>query len=225
MEIVYKSRNAIIINKPDGMPSQPDKTLSPDAMSELSRTLSEMGEPSELYLVHRLDRSVGGLMAFARNKKSAAALSALVSGEGIGKEYLAVVDGAFCERGELVDYLVKDTRQNIARAVPKEQKGSREARLICEPLSSVSGEKGEKTLLKITLLTGRFHQIRAQLSSRGFSITGDKKYGSRDFGTRNIALFSYRISCALDIEKIEASSLPDTEKYPWCLFDKDKYRI
>ncbi|MBO5908125.1 MAG: RNA pseudouridine synthase [Clostridia bacterium] len=225
MEIVYKSRNAVVINKPEGMPSQHDKTLSDDAISALSRTLSDMGERAEVYPVHRLDRVVGGLMVLARNKKSAAALSALVGSEGVGKEYLAVCDGAVNEPCEMRDHLSKVANQNVSRVSRFATRDTKEAVMYCEPLALVNTEKGEKTLLKITLKTGRFHQIRAQLSSRGLSITGDKKYGSRDFGTRNIALYSCRISFTLDSEKIEASSLPDIEKYPWCLFSKDKYKI
>ena len=92
-KIVFKNKNAVIIYKPPGIPSQSDLSGDPDALTLTSSLLATAGEPHELYLVHRLDRVVGGIMVLARNKKSAAALSALVSGEGIGKEYLAVVEG------------------------------------------------------------------------------------------------------------------------------------
>ncbi len=225
MEIVYKSKNAVVINKPEGMPSQPDKTLSADVMSELSRELADIGEPSELYPVHRLDRVVGGLILFARNKKSAAELSALASGEGFGKEYFAVIDGIISEKCDMRDYLIKDSKQNVARVVDAGHKGAKEARLICEPIAEAKTEKGEKTLLKITLLTGRFHQIRVQLSSRHLPITGDKKYGSRDFMSRTPALYSRRISLSLGSEKIDVTSIPSPNKYPWNLFPIEKYNL
>ena len=225
MKIVYKSKSFVVLDKPFGMPSQPDKTLSADAMSELSRELVSFGECGELYPVHRLDRVVGGLIIFARNKKSAALLSELLSGEGIGKKYFAVCDGAVCEKSHMTDYLYKDARQNIAVVCDKSKSGAKKAELICEPIATEKTEKGEKTLLKITLLTGRFHQIRAQLSSRGFSITGDKKYGSRDFGARDIALYSGHLSLWAGKEKIHISSHPPLENYPWNLFSEDKYNI
>ena len=225
IEILYKNENLIAVYKPAGIPSQSDTTGDEDAMGLVSRALAELGEDSRLWLVHRLDRVVGGLIIFARNKKSAALLSELVSGEGIGKKYFAVCDGAVCEKSHMTDYLYKDARQNIAVVCDKLKSGAKKAELICEPIATEKTEKGEKTLLKITLLTGRFHQIRAQLSSRGFSITGDKKYGSRDFGARDIALYSGHLSLWAGKEKIHISSHPPLENYPWNLFSEDKYNI
>ena len=91
------------------MPSQPDPSGDKDAFSLCKEELSDSSESQELYIIHRLDRVVSGLLVFARNKKYAAELSSLVSGDGIGKEYLAVIDG-YIEGGRLVDYLYKDSR-------------------------------------------------------------------------------------------------------------------
>ena len=84
MEFLCKNKDFIIVNKPAGIPSQPDTSGDKDAMTLASEMLKEQGERGELYLVHRLDRVVGGLLVFARNKKSAAELSSIVSGDGIG---------------------------------------------------------------------------------------------------------------------------------------------
>ena len=74
-KIVYKDENVVVIIKPIGMPSQSDPTGDIDAMSATSQLLLSLGERDALWLVHRLDRNVSGLLAFARNKKSAAELS------------------------------------------------------------------------------------------------------------------------------------------------------
>ena len=222
MKILYKSRNAVVIYKPPGISSQPDDLCDGDAMTELSEQLGTLGEPDILYPVHRLDKVVGGLLIFARNKQSAAKLSALISGEGIGKEYFAVADGEAIG-GEYTDMLFKDSRQNKAIISKDSQGGAKEARLHATAIDTVMTDKGAKTLLRIKLDTGRFHQIRAQLSSRKTPITGDSKYGSRDYRCRIPALHSSRLTLTLGAEKIDVFCPPDTDAYPWNLFSADKY--
>ena len=222
MEILFKNKDFLIVNKPAGMPSQSDTSGDKDAMSLASEMLSDEGERPELYLIHRLDRVVGGLLVFARNKKSAAELSRLVSGEGIGKEYIAVIDG-YLEGGRLNDYLYKDARASKAFVVDRKRAGVKEAELSFEPVMSTDTEKGVKTLVKVRLKTGRFHQIRAQFSSRKAPICGDGKYGSKDNRAHFPALFAYKLSFELFGENTEIGAVPDTESYPWCLFDKNIY--
>ncbi len=223
MDILYKSKNAIVIYKEAGIPSQSDPSGDKDVMTLLKEELFSTGDCSELFLIHRLDRVVGGLMIFARNKRAAGALSALVSGEGIGKEYFAVLDGII-ESGTLTDYLYKDARAGKSFVVDRQRAGVKLAELSFEALESVKTEKGEKTLVKVKLKTGRFHQIRAQFSSRGLPLSGDGKYGSKDNRAHTPALFAYRLSLSLFGEKIEVSKLPDTDKYPWSLFDWSKIK-
>ena len=223
-EFVYKSKNAVVVYKPAGVPSQPDPSGDPDAMTLASEALASFSEPSELYLVHRLDRVVSGLIIFARNKRSAAALSTLASGEGMGKTYLAVTEGELSD-GELRDYLYKDTRLGKAFVVDKKRAGVKEAVLTVKTLDTVTVEGGVHSLLKIKLHTGRFHQIRAQLSSRGASIVGDGKYGSRDKGARMPALAAVSLSATFGGERVEVKRLPELTAYPWCLFSEEKYEI
>ena len=68
IDVLYKSRGLIVILKPAGMPTQSDTTCDDDAMTMTARMLSEQGEPSDLWLVHRLDRVVGGILVFARSR-------------------------------------------------------------------------------------------------------------------------------------------------------------
>ena len=222
-KIVFKNKNAVIIYKPPGIPSQSDLSGDPDALTLTSSLLATAGEPHELYLVHRLDRVVGGIMVLARNKKSAAALSALVSGEGIGKEYLAVVEGDPTS-GELRDFLVKDARASVAKVVSEGTKGAKEAILEYETVATATTDRGKRSLLRVMLHTGRFHQIRAQLSSRSMPIVGDGKYGSRDRLTRMPALHAHRLAFDLLGEHVEALTPPDTSAYPWNLFPDEAYR-
>ena len=221
-EIIYKSKNAVVICKSPGISSQPDRAGGRDAMTSLSAVLAESGENSTLYPVHRLDNVVGGLIIYARTGKAAAELSALVSTDGVGKEYYAVVDGT-PEAGIYTDYLRKDSRQSKAVIASKSDRDAREAVLTLTPIHTVSVGTAEKTLVKILLHTGRFYQIRAQLSSRGAPITGDSKYGSKDFRTRTPALFSSSVSADFCGESISLTHLPPVDKYPWNLFSADKY--
>lgn len=218
--IVYKNKNTVIINKPVGMPSQSDPSGDPDAMSKTSELLASLGEPSDLWLVHRLDRTVGGLIAFARNKKSAAALSETVKNGDIEKKYFAVCHGS-ADEGEYRDFLFKDNATSKAYVVKTERRGAKEALLNAHKIDEQSG----MSLMSVELITGRYHQIRAQFSARGNSLVGDKKYGSRDTERRTPSLFSYYLSFMLFGKRITAKARPDIDKYPWSLFSEDKYSI
>ena len=211
--IIYRSKNAVAVIKPVGMPSQSDSSGDEDLMSATSAMLAESGEPSRLWLIHRLDRNVGGVVIFARAKESAAALSAMVSGEGIGKRYLAIADGD-CREGEYRCYLYKDSATSKAYVVKTARRGAKEAVLEVKKLAFRDG----KSLVSVRLHTGRFHQIRAQLSYEGTPLTGDKKYGSRDGKARVPALFACELALTLFNENIMLSARPDTDVYPWCLF-------
>ena len=221
-DILYKSKNAIVIYKPYGMPSQPDPSGTPDAYTLLKEALRAMGERDELYLIHRLDRVVSGLLIFARNKAAAAELSRLVTGEGIGKEYFAVIEGD-ATSGTLENYLVKNAAMGKALVVGSTDNGAKLARLHYKALASVNTRQGTRTLVAVKLDTGRFHQIRAQLSANLSPIVGDKKYGSRDYLAKAPALISHKLTLSLFDESISVSCLPDTSIYPWSIFSEGDY--
>ena len=218
MEIVFKNRDFIVINKPPLVPSQSDPSGEADAMKLTAECLSELGEKNTLWLVHRLDRVVGGLLVFARRKEAAAELSALIQNGDFSKEYLAVAEGE-APGGEMQDFLYKDSVTNKAYAVKTERRGAKVARLSYMPIGVNNG----KTLVNIKLETGRFHQIRAQFASRKMPLVGDKKYGSRDFVSRQPALFAHKISFKLFGEDYSFSAKPDLSLYPWNLFKEECY--
>ena len=217
LEIIEINKDFVVVKKPVGMPSQSDPSGATDAMSETSRLLSELCEDSTLFLIHRLDRVVGGLIVFARNKRTAAILSELFASHEAEKCYLAVTEGD-APGGELSDLLYKDAAKGKAFVVDRKRQGVKEARLTYEKRAVNETPSGTRTLVEVRLMTGRFHQIRAQLSSRGLPLVGDGKYGSRDKGAHTPALFAYRLAFSVNNKKYEFSRLPDLTEYPWSLF-------
>ena len=177
MEILYSDKNYAVCVKPVGL----------DAEAELPNALKEL-LGGEIFPIHRLDKNVGGVMVYARNKQAAARLSKAVQDGVMVKEYVAMVHGAPPEKGDWTDYLFKDSRKNKVFVVKKERKGVKLARLEYQCLRS-----GEKSVVHVRLHTGRSHQIRVQFASRGFPLVGDHKYGSRDEAAAPM-LFSCRIS-------------------------------
>ena len=213
MKIVFKNKDFIVVNKPSLVPSQSDLSGDADAMTLASEMLKAEGEPDRLWLIHRLDRVVGGLLVFARNQRTAAELSRIVAEGELFKGYLAVVEGE-AHGGELFDYVYKDSATSKAYAVKTERRGAKSATLCYTPVSFEDG----KTLVDIELKTGRFHQIRVQFSSRKMPLVGDKKYGSRDAKSKTPALFAYKLAFSLFGESYSFSALPDINKYPFNLF-------
>ncbi len=220
MNILFKNKDFIACVKPQGIPSQPDPSGCVDMTALLSEELIKNGEKSDIFVVHRLDRSTGGLIIYARNKEAAAAFSRLVAEkDGFQKEYLAVISGMpENESGNMTDYLFKDCAQKKAFVVKSERKGAKLASLDFKTLQTISEDDKIFSLLRITLNTGRFHQIRAQLSSRGMPIYGDGKYGSREKAP-NFALWASKIAFIYKGKSYEFESAPDLSQKPWSLFE------
>lgn len=127
-----------------------------------------------VFPVHRLDRRRARRVVFAKTREAAAFLSAHLTA---GKEYLALAEGAPCkEPEELYDLLFHDRARNKTYVVRRTRAGVREARLICTPLRLLPDGRAA---LHLQLLTGRTHQIRVQLGSRGCPVCGDRKYGAQ----------------------------------------------
>ncbi len=224
IEIIDKTKDYVIIFKPQGIPSQSDPSGDADAMTICGGMLREMGESGELYLVHRLDRVVGGLLVFARNKRAAAELSQIVAEHRLTKEYFAVVSGVAGE-GVMRDYVYKDAALGKAFVTDRKRSGVKEAELEYSTLATKKIDGRDISLVKVRLITGRFHQIRVQFASRKMPLIGDKKYGSRDFTTKTPSLFATRIAFTLCGREISATRLPDMIAYPWSLFEEESYVI
>ena len=221
--IVYKNADFVIINKPCGIPSQADKSGDADAITLTKDALCIEENVRELHIINRLDRVVGGLILLAKNSKAAAELSALLS-DGITKEYYAVALGE-CGSGEMRDFLYKDATLGRAYVMKDARRGAKEAILDYLTIESVDYNGRKLSLVKVTLKTGRFHQIRAQFSSRNMPLVGDKKYGSKISGTQHPALFAARLAFTYKGESYDIKTNPDTESFPWSLFDKKNFEV
>ena len=205
--ILYEDRDIIVCEKPVGVPSQSDKSLTTDLASGLKNYLYEKeGKPNPyLAVIHRLDRAVGGVMVYAKTKEAAADLSRQISEGTMKKRYLTVVTmdlkNASEKGGLLQDYLVKDARSNTSKLVTKGTKDAKEAALRYQVLASgvvrVGEEEQPVSLLEIALLTGRHHQIRLQMSKYFGGVWGDTKYNpafQNKRGWFNVALFAYSLT-------------------------------
>ncbi len=160
-------------------------------------------------------------MVFARSRMADSLLSGQVQRREFEKEYLAVVEGRLPERaGLLEDWLLRDRRTRKTIAVSQPGPETRPAALKFETLAEENG----RTLVRIRLLTGRTHQIRAQFSSRGYPLCGDRKYGTKTDG--DIALWSYRIAFSHPQtgERMEFSALPP-DGAPWEDFSEQLHRL
>ena len=195
LKILFEDNHIIVAEKIPNVPSQADKTNDIDMLTLIKGYIKEKyNKPGNVYLglVHRLDRPVGGVMVFAKTSKAAARLSEQVRQKSMQKEYLVVVDGRFKDKQQILeDYLLKDERNNVSKVVKEETKNAKYAKLEYQELKY--REDNDISLLRIKLHTGRHHQIRVQLSSRGHSIYGDQKYGTRG-KQKQIALWAYKLS-------------------------------
>lgn len=212
VQVLYEDTAIVVAVKPCGMPSQPDPSGDPDLLSHLQNRFGEV------YLVHRLDRRVGGVMVFAKTKAAAGLLGTAVSNHtSFCKEYFAVAP-AFLEAGEFVDYLYHDKRLGKAFPVKGERKGAKRASLSFAPIKTIKDGDGQLTLYQVELHTGRFHQIRVQFATRGLPLYGDGKYGSRIKG--NIGLWAHAITFPHPkTGKALTFSSPPPATLPWSYFD------
>ena len=192
-QIVYEDEAVLVIRKPAGLATESAGIGRKDVVSELKNYVAKKnpGKMPYLGIVPRLDQPVEGLLVFAKTKKAAENLTAQLGKGTLKKEYLAVVCGKVPENtGRLVDYLAKEKGMAVVKnaADAKTEKDvDAQAGKAADPqakkavLTYTKKAETEKfTLLAVQIETGRFHQIRAQLSHAGFPILGDEKYGSEE---------------------------------------------
>jgi 23S rRNA pseudouridine1911/1915/1917 synthase len=195
LNILFEDNHLLVVVKPAGLLAQGDGTGH--------RTLVEMAKdhirnkyqkPGNIYLglVHRLDRPVSGVMVLARTSKAAGRLSEQFRDSKVRKQYLAVVHGCpDAGQGELVHFMgQRGDRERKTPIADSPFPGSREARLKWRVIEA----DFVRSVLVVEPITGRRHQIRAQLSEMGYPIVGDRKYGSEEaLKKREIALHAWRL--------------------------------
>ena len=204
LKVLYEDNHIIVVVKPANIPSQGDKTGDIDMLTIIKKYLiKKYNKKGDAYLglIHRLDRPVGGVMVFAKTSKAASRLSEQVRNKEFSKRYLVIVDGKLKEnKGVFEDYLVKNERTNLSRVADEKTKNAKKASLDYEVIKY--NEETNLSLVKVNLHTGRHHQIRVQFASRGHSIYGDQKYGTRGRG-KQICLYAYSLTIKHPITKEE----------------------
>ncbi len=213
INIIYEDNHLLVVEKPINVPVQADKSGDEDLLTMLKKYLKEKyNKPGDVYLglVHRLDRPVGGVMVFAKTSKAASRLSKQVQKHEFKKIYMAVIEGKVSDSGTFKDKLKKDEKTNITRV----SEDGKEAELSYNLIGFVNN----LSLVRISLKTGRSHQIRVQFSSRKIPLYGDQKYNPKAVKDQ-IALFASKLEFKHPITKeIMSFELPLPERYPFTLF-------
>lgn len=201
-DILYEDNHLIVVNKRCGDLVQPDKETD-DALENEIKAMIKVRDhkPGDVFLgvVHRIDRPVSGAVLFAKTSKALTRLNEMIRNGEIHKYYWAITEATpNPEDGELVHYIVRDGRTNRSRAYDKPKSDGKKATLRYHLL----GCSARYSLLEVELLTGRHHQIRAQLSKIGCSIKGDLKYGAkRSNPDGGISLHSRRVEFMHPVRK------------------------
>lgn len=209
MKILYQDNRILVCIKPAGVLS----TDEPGGLPELVRR--ELGDPQAcVRTVHRLDRVVGGVMVLARSREAARRLSAQMQQHSWSKDYLAVVHGR-PGSGTFHDLLLRSKEERKTYVVSQPEKGAQEAILDYAAIASTDS----LSLVRIRLKTGRTHQIRAQFSSHGYPLFGDKKYGALEDSGHTIALWSHSLAFIhpQTEQPVQFSALPPRTA-PWTDF-------
>lgn len=181
--IVYEDENLLVLNKPSGWLSQSDASGLPSVNERCLQYLMATGALTEAQLqtfkpgiANRLDRNTSGLILFGKTLPALQALATLLRDRTMEKYYLAIVYGDIDHAQRIDGYLAKDERTNRVEIRPQPFPDAVEIHTAYEPLK----RSAEYTVLKVHLITGKTHQIRAHLRAIGHPIIGDPKYGRKD---------------------------------------------
>lgn len=192
--ILFEDNHLLIVNKLPSEIVQADKTGDICLLDDVKQYIKETyNKPGNVYagLVHRIDRPVSGAVIFAKTSKALSRMTIKVKEREFKKTYLAIVKNRPPKEAELLsDYMVKNEAQNKSYIVKPNTKGAKLAQLQYR----LVGHSDNYYLLEVELITGRHHQIRAQLANMGCPIKGDLKYGfPRSNPDASISLHAYKI--------------------------------
>lgn len=200
LEVLYEDNHLLAVNKPAGLATMGASAGAPSLWEAAKAHLKQRYQkPGNVYLgvVMRLDAVASGVVLFARTSKAAARLSEQFRTRAVTKEYWAFVEGTPAAKRECVDWLVKNEQRQRIELARAGQSGAQEARLNYQ----LREQLPRGAWLEIELLTGRKHQIRVQLASRGHPILGDRKYGARSQFAAGIALHARRLVVSHPVQK------------------------
>lgn len=201
-DILYEDNHLMVVNKHCGDLVQPDRDTDDALETEIKAMIKVRDhKPGEVFLgvVHRIDRPVSGAVLFAKTSKALARLNEMIRDGAIRKTYWALTEAVpDPAEGRLTHYIVRDGRTNRSRAFDSPKPDGKRAVLDYR----IAGSGTRYTLVEVELLTGRHHQIRAQLSKIGCPIKGDLKYGARRSNPDGgISLHSRRVEFVHPVRK------------------------
>ena len=215
MEIVYEDNHLIIVNKACGEIVQGDRTGDEPLVETLKQWIKEKYQkPGNVFcgVIHRIDRPTSGLVVFARTSKGLSRMNELFRKGEVHKTYWAIVQNRPPKQTDtLTHWLVAHEKGNRTEVFDAPKEGAQKAVLKYRVIAE--GERYH--LLEVELLTGRKHQIRAQLSHIGCPIKGDLKYGARRSNPGGgISLQSHRICFQHPVSKLEIDITAPTPPQP-----------
>lgn len=210
-DIIYEDNHLLVVNKRAGDLVQPDPSGASALENEIKSFIKvREDKPGDVFLgvVHRIDRPVSGAVLFAKTSKSLVRLNEMVKNRQIRKIYWAITENLpAMPEGELVHHIVRHSKTNQSKALDRPTGDSKEARLKYKVLASST----KYHLLEIELLTGRHHQIRAQLTRIGCPIKGDLKYGAKRSNTDGgICLHSREVSFIHPVQREQITVVAPT---------------
>jgi 23S rRNA pseudouridine955/2504/2580 synthase len=203
-QVIYEDEQILIVNKPAGLLSQKAKPEDISLVEQIISYLLKNGKITEQELqtfkpaiCNRLDRNTSGLVVAGKTLACLQTMSELFRDRTLSKYYLCIVNGKITKPQSITGYLNKDEKSNQVTISSKEKNGWEPIKTEYHPILS----NDRYTLLKVKLITGKTHQIRAHLSSIGHPIIGDGKYGDKKinqlmksrYGLNNQLLHSYEI--------------------------------
>lgn len=205
LDIVYEDDNLLLVNKRPGLVVHADETEKVNTLvNHIQAYLYQKKEWNPKWensfapaLCNRIDRNTGGIVIAAKNAEALRIINDKIRDREIEKYYLCAVQGRpKPPAGRLENYLFKDAKKNQVFVKNRPEPGAKTAVTEYRLLTS----KGKLSLVECRLLTGRTHQIRAQMAHAGWPLLGDGKYGSerfnKNFGEKGQALYSYRLEFA-----------------------------
>ena len=219
--ILYEDNHLLIINKLKGEIVQGDKTGDICLVDKVKLFLKQKyNKPGNVFagLVHRLDRPVSGAVIFAKTGKALARMNKLLQDKKIVKVYHAIcAEKPIFDQGRLINHLHRDESRNKSFVKSHPTANTKEAILDYK----IIGKSDKFFLIEVNLITGRHHQIRAQLSHMNCPIKGDLKYGyPRSNPDGGIDLHAYKIDFIHPVADKDVSviaSYPDSGV--WKFFD------
>ncbi len=219
LNVLYEDNHLLVVEKPPNLPVQADASGDADLLNLAKDYVKQKyRKPGAVYLglVHRLDRPVGGVVALARTSKAAARLSAQFASRAAEKHYAALACGAPAHEARLSGYLVRD-EQGGARMAGADMPGAKPAALFYQRLTA----KGGVTLLDVSLLTGRHHQIRCQLAGVGLPLWGDQRYNPSAVPGEQLALWAYALTLEHPTTKARMTFVSRPRGKAWAPFEDE----